>query len=94
MAPGDGEPSASPLFRPQALQRFDAKLPQPPLLSRPISTVLLGLFAAAAAAATLGFATSFEFARKEQATGYLEPAAGWSRVTSAVGGAVAAASST
>ena len=76
MAPGDSEPSASPLFRSQALQRFDAKLPQPPLLSRPISTVLLGLFAAAAAAVTLGFATSFEFARKEQATGYLEPAAG------------------
>lgn len=88
MAPGDSEPAASPLFRPQTLQRFDAKLPQPPLLSRPISSALLGVFAAAAAAATLGFATSFEFARKEQAAGYLEPAAGWSRVTSSVGGTV------
>lgn len=79
-----------PLFRPEALRRFDAKLPQPPLLSRPISSLSLVFFAAVVAAATVGFAASFEFARKEQAAGYLEPVAGWSRVTSAIGGVVSA----
>ena len=88
MAPSDSEARASLLFRPESLQRFDAKLPQPPLLSRPVSSVSLGLFALTAAAATFGFATSFEFAHKETAAGHLEPAAGWARVTSVGGGAV------
>ena len=71
-----------PLFREEALQRFRGKAWQPPLLSRPVSVWALAILALTAAAAFVAFATSFEFARKEQVRGYLTPTDGWSRVTS------------
>ena len=71
----------SPLFRDEALERFRGSPLQPVLLSTPISTNLLLAFSFAAAVALVGFATTFEFARKEQVQGFLVPTAGWSRVT-------------
>ena len=70
-----------PLFREEALERFRAAAWQRPLLSKPVSAWGLAAFAMVAAAAFIAFATTFEFARKEQVRGYLTPADGWSRVT-------------
>lgn len=78
----------SPLFRDEALERFRGSVWQPALLSRPVPAWLLGAFSLAAAAALLGFATTFEFARKEQVQGYLSPATGWSRVAATSFGVV------
>ena len=78
----------SPLFRDEALERFRGSAWQPALLSKPMPTHLLAAFSLAAAAALLGFAATFEFARKEQAQGYLAPAGGWSRVTARTFGVV------
>ena len=76
------------LFRREATQRFSIEPSQPPLLSKPISSLALGVFAVAAACALVMFATSFQFARKEQARGYLMPASGWSRVSTQTHGIV------
>ena len=73
--------SKLPLFRDAALDRFRGSAWQPPLLSRPVPTVALAALALAVAAAVIAFATTFEFARKEQVRGFLTPAGGWSRVT-------------
>ena len=70
-----------PLFREQALERFRGSTWQPPLLSRPVPVWTLAALALTVAAAFALFATTFEFARKEQVRGYLTPAGGWSRVT-------------
>ena len=69
-----------PLFRTEALARFSASPWQPPLLSKPISGPLFASFAVFATSALVAFATTYEFARKELATGYLTPVAGWSQV--------------
>ena len=70
-----------PLFREQALERFRGSTWQPPLLSRPVPVWTLAALALTIAAGFALFATTFEFARKEQVRGYLTPAGGWSRVT-------------
>ena len=70
-----------PLFREEALERFRGSAWQPPLLSRPVSACGLAAFALIAAATFIAFATTFEFARKEQVRGYLTPVDGWSRMT-------------
>ena len=70
-----------PLFRSEALERFRGTAWQPPLLSSPVSPWVLATLSLLAAAASISFATTFEFARKEQVRGYLTPAGGWSRVT-------------
>ena len=70
-----------PLFRGEALERFRGSTWQPLLLSKPISAWLLIALSLIAAAALLGFAATFEFARKEQVRGYLTPTGGWARVT-------------
>ena len=78
------QPAASghlPLFRDAALERLRATAWQPPLLSRPVSAWALTALALIAAAAFIAFATTFEFASKEQVRGYLTPADGWARVT-------------
>ena len=54
---------------------------QPPLLSKPVSGLLLAALSALAVVGMVLFAFSFQFARKEQATGYLSPVGGWSRVS-------------
>lgn len=74
-------PEASqPLFRAEAFSRFSASPWQPPLLSKPISGPLFGSLAVFATAALVVFATIYEFARKEMATGHLTPVGGWSQV--------------
>lgn len=76
-------PQAAPpqsLFRSEALARFRTSPWQPPLLSKPVSGVLFASFALLAMTALVAFATNYEFARKELATGYLTPVAGWSQV--------------
>ena len=80
--PGDETPKTSglPLFREQALERFHGSTWQPALLSKPVSGYLLVASAVLIGAGFLGFANSFEFARKEQVHGYLAPPTGWSRV--------------
>ena len=70
----------APLFREEALARFRGSAWQPALLSKPVSGYLLAASAVVAGAGLVGFATTFEFARKEQVQGYLTPAAGWARV--------------
>lgn len=76
------------LFREEALRSFETSPWQPPLLSAPTSGLFLMLFIAAAVATILGFAVSFEFARKEPARGYLVPASGWTRVAATSFGVV------
>lgn len=76
------------LFRSEAMERFHARPWQPPLLSKPVSGPLLAVVALAAAAAFVAFGTSFQFARKEQARGYLVPESGWSRVSTRFHGVV------
>ena len=71
----------APLFRDEALSRLRGSAWQPVLLSKPVSSYVLTAFSLTAAAALLGFAANFEFARKTQVQGYLVPATGWSRVT-------------
>ena len=68
------------MFRAEALARFSASPWQPPLLSKPISGPLFASFAVFATAALVVFAATYEFARKEMATGHLTPVAGWSQV--------------
>lgn len=79
---------ASPLFRDEALERFRRSAWQPALLSKPVSSTVLALFALAAAGLLLGIATTYEFARKEQVKGYLSPSVGWSQVTASYFGIV------
>ena len=88
--PGYESPSSSrlPLFREQALERFRGSTWQPALLSKPVPGYLLVASAVLAGACLLGFACSFEFARKEQVRGYLAPPTGWSRVTAKSPGVV------
>ena len=88
--PGCETPATSglPLFREQALERFRGSTWQPLLLSRPVSGYLLVASAILAGTCLLGFAGSFEFARKEQVRGYLAPPTGWSRVTAKSPGVV------
>lgn len=69
------------MFRDEAVARFRIAAWQPPLLSRPLSGYVLTAFALTAGAALLAFASTFEFARKEQVSGYLTPADGWARVS-------------
>ena len=69
------------LFREEALRRFRRSPLQPPLLSKPVSGLLLAALSALAVVGMVLFAFSFQFARKEQATGYLSPVGGWSRVS-------------
>ncbi len=69
------------LFREEVAGRFQTGPWQPPILSRPVSGYLLLLLVGIASAALIGFAVSFEFARKEQARGHLAPVGGWARVT-------------
>ena len=69
------------LFREEALWRFRRSPFQPPLLSKPVSGLLLAALSALAVVGMVLFAFSFQFARKEQATGYLSPVGGWSRVS-------------
>ena len=69
------------LFREEALRRFRRSPFQPPLLSKPVSGLLLAALSALAVVGMVLFAFSFQFARKEQATGYLTPVGGWSRVS-------------
>ena len=71
---------ASSLFRDEALARFRVSAWQPPLLSRPLSGYALAVFSLVAGALLLTFASTFEFARKEQVSGYLTPADGWARI--------------
>ena len=80
--------SRLPLFREQALERFRGSTWQPALLSKPVPGYLLVASAVLAGACLLGFACSFEFARKEQVRGYLAPPTGWSRVTAKSPGVV------
>ncbi|MCY3795885.1 MAG: HlyD family efflux transporter periplasmic adaptor subunit [Gammaproteobacteria bacterium] len=68
------------MFRAEALARFSASPWQPPLLSKPISGPLFAGFAVFATAALVVFAATYEFARKEMATGHLTPVGGWSQV--------------
>lgn len=76
------------LFREEALRSFETPPWQPPLLSKPISGLLLLAFVVLAASAIFGFAVSFEFVRKEQAHGHLTPALGWTRVAATSFGVV------
>lgn len=69
------------LFREEVVGRFQTAPWQPPILSRPVSGYLLLLLVGIVSAALIGFAVSFEFARKEQARGHLAPVDGWARVT-------------
>lgn len=69
------------LFREEVFSRFQASLWQPPLLSKPVSGLLLSSLAVLTASGLIAFAVSFTFAHKEQATGHLAPVAGWSRVS-------------
>ena len=77
------------LFREEARKRFRAEPWQPPLLSRPVSGLAIGLFALVAVTVVVAFASAFHFTRKEQARGYLTPATGWSRVSAPSSGVVA-----
>lgn len=88
--PGDETPATSgiPLFREQALERFRGSTWQPLLLSKPVSGYLLVASAVLTGTCLLGFAGSFEFARKEQVKGYLAPPTGWSRVRAKSSGVV------
>lgn len=72
---------SSSIFREEALARCRTSPWQPLLLSRPVPGLLLALSALLTAVALVVFAAAFPFARKEQATGYLTPAEGWSRVS-------------
>lgn len=76
------------LFRQEAVRSFETSPWQPPLLSAPVSGLLLLLFVFAAVAAVVGFGISFEFARKEQVRGHLTPTAGWTRVVAKSSGVV------
>ena len=76
------------LFREEAVRSFETSPWQPPLLSAPVSGLLLLFFVVSAVATILGFAVSFEFARKEQARGHLTPTAGWTRVAATSFGVV------
>ena len=71
----------SALFREEVVGRFQTAPWQPPILSRPVSGYLLLLLVGIITTALIGFAVSFEFARKEQARGHLAPVGGWARVT-------------
>lgn len=77
------------LFREEARRRFRAEPWQPPLLSKPVSGLAIGLFALVAVTAAVAFASTFQFTRKEQARGYLTPASGWSQVSAPTSGMVA-----
>ncbi len=55
-----------PLLREEALERFRGSTWQPVLLSKPVSGYMLVASAVLAGTCLLGFASSFEFARKEQ----------------------------
>ena len=76
------------LFRPEALRHLRVEPWQPPLLARRVPGPLIGVLALVAVALLGLFSTSFEFARKELATGYLAPASGWTRVTASATGVV------
>ena len=78
----------SPLFRDEALAHLRAQAWQPALLSRRISGVVLAVTALVAGAAVAIFATTFEFAHKEQVRGHLRPTDGWTRVEANVAGVV------
>ena len=82
------EDEVSPLFRDEALEQFTRSAWQPALLSKPVSSTALALFSLASAGLLLGIATTYEFARKEQAKGYLSPSVGWSQVTASYFGIV------
>lgn len=77
-----------PLFRDEVLEWRRGSEWQAPLLSRPPSAHLVAVFSFVVIAASLGFATTYEFARKEQVHGYLSPVDGWSRVTARSSGIV------
>ena len=81
---------SSALFREQAVKRFRGVAWQPALLSTRLSGFLLTIFAIFAGVGLAGFATTFEFARKEQTQGHLTPAAGWSRIAAKSFGVVRA----
>ena len=72
--------AGTPLFRDAALARFSSSAWQPALLSKPVSGYLLAACATLAGLGLVGFANTFEFARKEQVQGYLTPASGWTRL--------------
>ena len=75
------------------LSRLARGLWPAPLLSRPLSGLLLASFALFTAVAVVVFAASFPWAgiaRKERAAGYLTPASGWSRVSARTFGVVRA----
>ena len=70
----------SALFREEVVGRFQTAPWQPLILSRPISGYLILMLVGIISTALIGFAASFEFARKEQARGHLAPVGGWARV--------------
>lgn len=91
MAPKSAQPSAptdAPLFREAALARISSSAWQPALLSKPVSGYLLAACAILAGLGLGGFATTFEFARKEQVQGFLTPASGWARIRAKSSGVV------
>ena len=72
------------------MARLARGLSPAPLLSKPLSGLLLASFVVLAAVAVVVFAASFPFARKERAVGYLTPVSGWSRVSARTFGVVRA----
>ena len=72
------------------MARLAQGLSPAPLLSKPLSGLLLASFVVLAAVAVVVFAASFPFARKERAVGYLTPVSGWSRVSARTFGVVRA----
>ncbi len=72
------------------LSRLARGLWPAPLLSRPLSGLLLASLVLLAAVSVIVFAASFPFARKERAAGHLTPASGWSRVSARTFGVVRA----
>lgn len=69
------------LFREEALAGLRSNPWQPPLLSKPLSGILLTTMALTSVGALVAFAALFPFADKDQASGYLTPSEGWIRVT-------------
>lgn len=86
---GDRESNSS-LFRSESLDRLRSTSWQSPLLSTRVSTYALLLLTVASIAAIAVFGTSFQFTRKTQASGFLIPASGWTRIVASGGGVVAA----
>ena len=78
----------STLFRDEVVARHQRGPWQPPFLSRPLPGYALSVLCAAATAALVVFATTFEFARTEQALGRLSPVAGWATVSTRSHGVV------